>query len=164
MRTKWNGFVWTIDCVDNRTGRLVWSEKAHNDLLNQGERSIIMSYFRAEEVPAQFYIRLAQDSISLTDTLADIQREPVGNGYVPALLARSALGWPTVAQDSGDWVITSQQVQFTAAGGQIGPCNVAFLASTADNTGVLISCVPFDITRTINDGQTGLVTLSTRLK
>ncbi len=161
---KWNGFIWRARCTDLKTGAILWEQERHNDLLDEGERSIVMSYFRAEEVPSQFYARLAYDSISLKDTLADIQREPVGNGYAPQLLERSSAGWPTIQRVNGLWQITSKEITFTASGGDIGPVNVMFLATTSDNTGKLISCVPFDKTQSVVDGQGLTLTLSTSLE
>jgi hypothetical protein len=123
-----------------------------------------MTYFRDEEAPTQFYVRLAYDSVSLTDGLADIQREPSGNGYAAQLVERSSVGFPTIEQVEGEWRVSTKQLTFTASGGNIGPFNVAFLATTSDNTGKLIAVMPFNTERIITDGQDGLVIIRTRLK
>lgn len=161
----WYDSEWTIQCIDNKTGKVLWEEKKHNDLVDEGERSLLMTYFRAEEVPLQFYVRLANDAISLTDGLSNVENEPTSvHGYVPQLIERSAAGFPTVEQVEGDWRVTSKQVSFTASGGDIGPVNVAYLATTLDNSGKLIAVLPFNESHVIGDGTSGLVVIRIRLK
>jgi hypothetical protein len=159
----WYDSEWVIQCVD-KTGKVLWEEINHNDLVDEGERSFIMAYFRAEELPTEFYVRLAYDSVSLTDGLADIEREPTTNGYVPQLVERSSVGFPTIEQIEGDWRVTSKQVTFTAAGGDIGPINVAFLSTTLGNSGKLIAVMPFNESHIIGDGADGLVRFRVKLK
>ncbi len=154
---------WLVRCRD-KNGNILWEKRLHNDLVDEGERSLLMTYFRAEELPAQFYVRLAYDTISLTDGLGDVQQEASGNGYAPQLVERSAAGFPTVQQVSGDWQISTKQITFTAAGGDIGPFNVAYLATTLDNSGKLIAVLPFNTTQIIGDGTNLEIVISTALR
>lgn len=160
---EWYDSVWCIKHLDSK-GNVLWQESKHNDLVDEGERSIIMSYFRAEELPTAFYARLAYDSISLTDSLSDVQNEPSGNGYDPIILERSSVGFPTIQQDAGDWRVVSKQITFTATVGNWGKVNVLFLATTSDNLGKLIACVPLTMTRVMNAGDSLVATIRIKLR
>lgn len=159
----WYDTIWDIRHLSS-DGKVLWQESKHNDLVDEGERSIIMSYFRAEELPTAFYARLAYDSISLTDSLSDVQNEPSGNGYDPIILERSSVGFPTIQQDAGDWRVVSKQITFTATVGNWGKVNVLFLATTSDNLGKLIACVPLTMTRVMNAGDSLVATIRIKLR
>lgn len=156
MRVREKAHPW-FDCVWNvrhiRNGHVIGSESGRNDLLDEGERAILLAYFRGEEQPTQFYIRLCNDTLIETDTLADVQNEPTGNGYSAQKVERSDVGFPTMDMDAGDYRILSKTVTFTANGGTIGPVTSAFLATTADNTGKLIATRALSITRTVLNGD-----------
>jgi hypothetical protein len=160
---EWYDTIWQIKHL-SPTGEVLWQESKHNDLVDEGERSIIMSYFRAEELPTAFYARLAYDSISLTDSLSDVQNEPSGNGYDPIVLERSSVGFPTIEQDAGDWRVVSKQITFTATVGNWGKVNVLFLATTSNNLGKLIACVPLTMTRVMNAGDSLVATIRIKLR
>lgn len=161
----WYDSIWDIRHLDSR-GNVLWKESKHNDLVDEGERSIIMTYFRAQEVPSAFYARVAYDSISLSDSLANIQNEPPSAfGYAPQLLERSSVGFPTIEQNEGDWRVVSKQITFTAnLTGNWGKVNVLFLATTSDNLGKLVACVPLSMTRIINAGDSLVATIRIKLR
>ena len=147
-----------------REGKIIHYEKHKNNLANLGERNILESFFRNIDNPVQFFIRLAKDVIEETDTLANILNEPVGSGYSPQLIERSGVGFPTIELDSGDFRLTSKEVNFKAVGGDIGPVNVAYLATSSDDTGKLISSVPLSLERIILNGDEGFLALRIKLK
>lgn len=142
----------------NAQGKLIWSEEAHNALADEGEQAFLDIYLRGATPPAGFYIRLYNDTPVETDTLADLTGEPSGNGYAAITVERSNTGWPTLALDSGDYLATSKEVTFTAAGGSIGPVTYVALATTSDNTGKLISYAALSQSRTLATGESLKIT------
>ena len=95
---------------------------------------------------------------SVTSTLASLSSyEPSGNGYAPQLVTAdsTATGFPTSTSDinGSTLTITSTTVTFTASGGNIGPVTTAYVATTSNNTGKLISYLPLALTRTILSGD-----------
>jgi len=147
----------------NSKGEILWEETKRNALVDEGERSMLMAYFRAEELPTQFFIRLCNDNLVETDTLSDILNEPSGHGYSPQLVERSSVGFPTIELNSGDYRLLSKTVTFTASGGSIGPVNTMYLATTSDNTGKLISFLNLSLVRTILDGDSGTAELIVKI-
>lgn len=160
--TFWEG-IWEIRFLD-KSGLVTASYVIHNALADEGERLLLMSTFRDEESPTEFYLGLCNDTLVETDTLPDILNEPSGNGYSRQLIERSATGWPTIELSDGDYRLTSKYVTFTASGGDIGPVTTAFLATTADNTGKLIAYAALPISRTILDGDSAQARIKIKLK
>jgi len=154
--------IWTIKHV--RKGAVIWEETKRNALVDEGESLMLDTFFRNINQPTQFYVRLAFDSIAETDTLSNIQREPVGSGYAPQILERSLVGFPTLELHEGDYRVKSKEVTFTASGGSIGPVNVAYLATTLNNTGKLVGYVALSIERTILDGDEVYVAMTIKLR
>lgn len=158
----WFDCLWTFKI--KRKGKVIWEESKKNSLADLGERNMLESYFKSVNSPTQFFIRLANDVLIDTDTLPDILGEPVGNGYAPQLVERSGIGFPTIELDDGDFRIVSKEVNFKAVGGDIGPITIAYLATTSDDTGLLISSVPLTIQRTILDNDEGFISIRIKLK
>lgn len=127
-----------------------WTPNSFTDEL---EQDILDVYFRAATAPTEFYIRLCNDTLADTDSLADVIGEPSGNGYTAQLIERSATGFPTLALDGGDYQLTSSTETFTASGGAIGPVTQAYLATTSNNTGLLLNYVALSQSRTLADGE-----------
>lgn len=124
-----------------------------NELANEGENSMLAVYFRNATAPSGFFIRLYNSAPSEDDGLSDLTDEPSGSGYSPQSVARSAGGWPTLALDGGDWQIVSDVVTFEASGGTIGPVSHGVLATSSDNSGLLIAYRPLSTSRTLTDGD-----------
>jgi len=149
--------TYDIKCV--RDGKVVWEDSVKNTLVNDGEQNIGDVYLTGVNMPAQFYLRLCNDSLAVTDNLTTITNEMSLYGYAPLLIPRSTVGWPTKALDSGDWMFTSLQVSMTATGGDIGPFNTLFMATSTDNSGLLIGFVNLAVARIILNGDTMLVNI-----
>lgn len=147
----WYDAEWELKHI--RNGKVIWSERKKNALVNEGEENILRTYFRNESAPTQFYVRLCNDTIVETDTLASVLNEPSGNGYAPVLIERSSTGWPTVEEDAGDYRVISKIITFTADGGAIGPISTAYIATTSDNSGKLLAANGLSIVRTILNGD-----------
>jgi len=160
---KWYDCIWDFRLVDPQ-GRVVWRDRIKNALINQGESNMLDVYFRNDNAPTQFYVRLCNDTIIETDTLSSVQNEPSGNGYAAASLERSEVGFPTLELDDGDYRVVSKEVEWAASGGDIGPVTSAYIATSSDNTGLLIAAVTLALERTIVDGSTMYATLRIKLK
>ena len=145
-------------------GKVKESWTVFNALADEGEQSILDSYFRAQNTPTSFFLRLFNDTPAETDTLADLLNEPSGNGYSAITLARNTTDFPTLALDSGDYRVSSKQVTFTASGGTMGTATYAVLATSSDNSGKLIAYVALATTRTLLAGESLNVTFRAKLQ
>lgn len=153
-----------IRCYD-KNKKLKWVEKGYNSLATEGAKLILGTFFKdVVTAPTEFYIRLCNDTLVKSDTLTTIQNEPAATyGYAAQLVERSSTGWPTEVLDEGDWKLTTKEVSFTANGGDIGPINTVYLATTSDNLGILIAFKALSLSRTIVDGDTALVDYPVKL-
>lgn len=150
---------WNVQHI--RDGKVIWEQKnVKNAIANQGAESVLEYVYRSNisYKPNAFYMGLCNYSPVVTDTLLTIQNEPqIGvNGYTRQLVELSAVGFPTkdIAPD-GNVRLTSKTVVFTNTHltNSIGPLTNAFIATTADNTGVLWAYLPLAMTRTIRAGD-----------
>ena len=137
-------------------------------LFDEGEQQILDVYFRGAIPPSGFYLGLCNvtggvANMAETLTLATLTGEALGNGYARQLIERSNTGWPTLALDLGDYMVTSSEESFVASGGSIGPVNVAFLATSSDNTGKLVAAVDLSTSRTMATTETLKVTQKVKL-
>jgi len=159
----WFDCIWDFKYYSK--GKLLWERSVKNALADEGEEAILETYFRDGTIytPTEFYMRLCNDSLGETDSLSAVLNEPSGNGYAAQLIERSNLGFPTKVLHEGDYRLVSKDVTFTASGGQIGPVNTAYLATTSDNTGKLISYVPTSVVRTILTGDSMVASIKIKL-
>jgi len=157
----WEG-IWEITHI--RNGKVIGREEIRNALVDEGEENLLDTYFRNQNAPTSFYFRLCNDALSETDTLANIQNEPVGNGYSAQVVERSTVGFPTLEIHDGDYRVISKEVTFSSVGGEIGPVNTVFVSNTPDNSGKLIAFVGLSLTRTILDGDSMIVRMRIKMK
>lgn len=161
----WKG-IWDFKIIGVNE-RIKESWTMENALADEGEQNLLDSYFRSQNTPSSFYVRLFNDTPVETDTLADLQNEASGNGYSPIQLTRNTTDFPTLALDTGDYQVTSKQITFSATGGAIptsGSITYAVLATTSDNTGKLIAYVAFPNARTLADGESLKITFKIKLQ
>jgi len=146
---------WKVRHIGSQ-GEVLWEDEGPNIFHDAGEEWLCKVAFSEEAaVPASFYLGLDNRATPTeADTLNDLSGEPTGNGYARQAIASDGVDW-TVQQDagSGDWEAQSKTVTFTASGGAIGPVQQMFLATTSDNTGVLICTRPLSQSRTLADGE-----------
>lgn len=148
----------------NADGEVLWDQDwTPNALSDAGESAMLDVYFRGATAPTNFYIGLVNDTPVDTDTLATLTGEPAGSGYARALVERSNTGFPTLELDGGDYRVVSSTETFTAAGGSIGPVTYAFLATSTDNTGILVVYNALSQSRTLADGDSLDVTFRIKL-
>jgi len=160
---KWYEGIWLVRHEDKH-GNILYKDTIKNILVDQGEFLMLDTFFRALNTPTTFYVRLCNDIVAETDTLSSVQNEPSGNGYVAAEVTRDNVGWPTLELNSGDYRVVSKELSYTASGGDIGPVNCAYLATTSDNSGYLISAVALALSRTVVDGDTLYLQLAVKLQ
>ncbi len=124
------------------------------ELHTDGLQFILEVTFTEEQsVPANFYIGLATDvSLSETASLGD-QTEVSGTGYARQAVASDNVDITSAATGTNDYKVTTKTVTFTAGGTWTGAKTV-FLATTLDDTGVLIASAPLSETRTLEDTDT----------
>lgn len=151
-------------------GQVIDEWESKNSLADEGEQFFLDVFLRAATGPTQFYIGLTDSTstCSITDTStltsAAALGEPSTNGYARQLVERSATGWPTLALDSGDYQATSSTETFSASGGSWGPVYCAFLGTTTDGTGKLISYTALSTGRTLADGESLQITYRVKLQ
>lgn len=162
-----SGFIWDITYF-NKYGSITYMESLPNRLVDEGEKAIIDIFLRKQDdtyfATDFFYTGLFHGSISESTTLLTIPGEPSGSGYQRLPIGRSTTGWPTLEKDEGDWRGVSTEVKQTASGGDIGPISGAFLATTLDDTGILIGTVTSPTEKTIKSGESASYQLRLKAK
>ena len=159
---------WDIQHI--RNGKVIWEIiNKKNMLCDEGEKAIIDTFFRSNAAlyfgATNFYVGVYNGSIGETTVLATIPNEPaVLYGYARQVIERSAVGWPTIEKDDGDWRVVSKTLTLTATGGSIGPINGAFFGTSSDNNGTLIGSLQFGVERTILTGDSITMALKAKLK
>jgi hypothetical protein len=139
-----------------RNGKVIWQSKnLYNTLHTEGENLLLQVLFTNDGMlpPVNYYLGLDnRPVIAISDTMASLQGEPVGFGYVRQAVS-SATGWQ-IGLTNGVYAAVTEIVTFTAVGGDVGPVSNLFLTDKGDNTGTLISSVPLSQPgQTIADGD-----------
>lgn len=112
-----------------------------------------VTFSEEQSVPANFYMGLATDaSLAEAANLGD-QTEVSGTGYARQAVASSNVGFTSAATGTNDRKTTTVAVVFTAGGAWTGAKTV-FLATTLNDTGVLIASAPLSQERTLGDTDT----------
>lgn len=123
-----------------------------NAVADEGEQSILDSYFRGQNTPTSFTLRLTGTTPSETSTLAGLT-EVTGTGYAGIAVARNTTDWPTLALVGGDYKVSMLTKTFTATGTWTA-ATYMYLATTSNNTGKLISYSALSASRTLVNGDT----------
>lgn len=105
-------------------GRFIFGDEGHvinNTLTHEGENALLRMLFQNDNTivasGANFFLGLCGDVFTLDTTLATLGGEPTATaGYARQPLPRSAVGWPTLAQLNGVWMLRSETVNFTPTG------------------------------------------------
>ena len=138
------GLSFTADVSQVKDGKEIWSKKGisawWNGLMDEGEKNVLNTYFRATETPTTFYLGLGNNGgtpgiPAETATLATIT-EPTGDGYARIEIERSATGFPTLDKDvDGDYYVVSKQLTFENTGAtNWSACDYMFLTDVASGT------------------------------
>ena len=115
-----------------------------------------------QTVPASFYIGLATDaSLAETASRGD-QTEVSGPGYARQAVASNSTDITSAATGTNDYKITTSTETFTASGTWTG-AKTYFLATTVNDTGVLIASGPLSETITLEDTDTLTIAVQVNL-
>lgn len=120
-----------------------------NVLADQGEQDILDVYFRGATAPTNFYLRLYNDTPVETDTLATLTGEVTGTGYTGVAVARNSTDWPTLALDSGDYMVTMANKVFTAGGAWTAATYLVMATAQTGTSGKVILYSALGATRTL---------------
>jgi hypothetical protein len=145
------GWYWEVEYIpgpaSRAAGRLYSKETIHNVLTDEGERNLLDTYFRNNNVPPAFFVGLHSGDLSDTSTLANVT-EPSQAGYARKTLARNTTDWGAPALDAGDYQTTGLTVVFTSAFTSWTPVNKMFLASQATGAvGAILLEASLQVTR-----------------
>ena len=112
------------------------------------------TFGQSQTPPATYYIGLCTDATVLeTEGLTDLT-ELSGNGYArEAVSAASGVGFISETAGTADWKVTTVVVEFEASGGAWSGAVHCFLASTVDDSGILVAASALSATRTLQDGD-----------
>ena len=152
-----------------RDGKVIFEfEDKPNILVDEGEKAMVDTFFRKNAdlyfAADTFYIGLYSGTVVEATVLATISEASSNGGYARIAVERSTVGFPTLDQHEGHWRVTSKEVTFTAAGGDIDAVNGAFLCTSSDGTGSLIGAVAAGTSRIIFSGDSSIVSLKFRQK
>jgi len=165
MNKSWHGLVKIIEIQQIRNNKVIWQdENILNTLHAQGESYILQCAFDNSGTlpPANLYFGLdSRPTISVTDTLASVS-EPTGNGYQRQAVSTST-GF-SIDIVSGIYRASSQVVAFSATGAGYGPVLNLFLATTTDNSGLLIASNPLTNPISLVAGDTVTMRMSLSLQ
>ncbi len=127
-------------------------------LHDKGGQYLLQTAFSEEQTPpVNFYLMLYNDTPAVTDAIADLASEPATNHYERQTVASTAVGC-VIAVDVADYMVTFLQVTFDATGGSWGPVSHAAIVTSADGSGKLIASWELSTPRTLQDGDTLLLT------
>ena len=158
-----------LTCV-GADGKIKWEDELpHNALADEGEQDILGAYFKAVTAPATTYLGLCNDTLAETDTLALIAEEggtgidtfgPSG-GYSRLPIQKDS-EWSSITQSNSGYATTCDTKEWTATA-TIGPVNTMFLATTANNTGLLLAYVDLSTSRTLVSGDKLYATMTAKM-
>lgn len=163
---NWYKSVWEFVYRDAH-GNVKERWETENALADEGEQSMLDTYFRGLNTPTQFFLRLTKDTPVETDTLSNITGLVSGNGYSAQLLQRSVTGFPGLSLNAGDYQVTTKTVTFTASGGSIpitGQAQYVFISTTSNNTGKHIAFVALSQGRKLAAGESLQITVKIKLQ
>jgi hypothetical protein len=158
MKENWNGLVKLLEVwKTDAQGNVVWrQENLYNTFHLGGEEFVMLAVFAGgvdnAYIPESYYFGLDnRGTIDVEDVLSSLSGEPSGNGY--SRIAVSSDGVFSVGLANSHYRATGPVISFTASGGTIGPVSNLFLATSADDSGVLVATVPLTQTLTLSDGE-----------
>lgn len=138
-----------------RDGKVVWETRDRpNTLHSLGTKFVLQGLFNTAEVgiPPFYYAGLDnRPSPAVGDLLSGINTEPATFGYQRVAISSSNGFVVSVVDDV--YQATSGVLTFNATGGTWGPVQNVFLATTNDNTGILVSTIQLDGPHFVNDAE-----------
>lgn len=152
---NWKGLVKILEIQHARDNKVIWEDKnLYNTFHTGGELFLLSCAFDNDGTvpPANYYFGLDnRTSVAVDDLLTDIEDEPTGGGYLRAAVSSS--GQFTIENVDGVYRAISQVVTFNGTGVGWGPVSKLFLATSSDNSGLLISTVNLSSPATVIAGD-----------
>lgn len=139
-----------------RGNRVMWERHNLKNILHTAaQQYALRCLFNTTEasVPSFYYAGLDNRvSPAASDVLSELDTEPATFGYQRVAIS-SADGFVVSLNDGGLYQATTGVITFNGTGGTWGPVQNVFLATTADNTGVLISTIALDGPHFVGNGE-----------
>lgn len=158
MKHNWSGLVKIIDIRHTDiNGNILWEGHDFYNVLHQaGEEFLLQAAFTGGRVstviPDNYYLGLDNRlTVSTTDVMSSLTGEPVSSGYVRQSV--SSNGQFTLSLESSHYIATSPIVAFSSTTAAWGPVANLFLATTLNNSGILISTVVLPSPVSLNIGE-----------
>lgn len=126
-----------------------------DELCTEGLKWLLESCFpQSQTPPANFYLGLCEDASVAEDAILGDLTELSGNGYAREVIpAGSITGFTSEVAGTLDWKVTTITVEFEASGGAWNGAIHCFLATSVDDSGVLVAASALSATRTLQDGD-----------
>lgn len=131
-----------------------------NFLANQGEADMLDVYFDDQDVRTSLFLRLYNDTVEETDTLATITGEVTGDGYGPITVTRGT-DWSAPTAGGGTDMATKT---FTAEGAWTDATFLVVATVGTGTSGLLIAANALSETRTLADTDTLDIDLNVTLE
>lgn len=165
MTDPWRGIL-KIDYIQHiRDGKVIWEDRNIKNTLHQfGEAFLLTACFSNDGsvVPETYHFGLDnRATIQISDTISSLVDEPETGGY--SRQSVSSVSGFTIESVEGIYRATSPILIFTGSSSGFGPVSKLFMATTADNTGILISSAPLSSSITFASGDTVNLKMSLRL-
>lgn len=150
-------------CHYDYDGTILFKQENINNIFHSNGQDfvhkILFNTAAGATVPTNYYLGLdARLTLAYSDTFSSLVGEPVGNGY--ARQPVSSLNGFTIDSGVPAYSAKTPAVAYTATGSGWGPVRNVFLATTIDNTGVLLASSILSTPRSLSAGQS----ISLRMK
>lgn len=138
---NWHGLMKIVEIQHVRKGQVIWEQKNFLNTFHSGGELFVLSCAFDNDgslPPDNYYLGLDnRDALSEDDVLSDLVGEPTGNGYLRA--AVNSNNYFTIDVINNVYNASSPIVTFSATGAGYGPVSKLFLATTLDNSGILLA-------------------------
>lgn len=166
MKKDWHGLIKILEIQHIRNNKVIWEDKNLLNTLHIGGEMFILKCAFDSDVgypPANYFFGLDnRNSITVNDLMSDLLDEPSGNGYLRQSLSSSDQFNIDVL--SGVYRATSQIVTFSANGLGWGPVSNFFMATSANNAGILLASNKLRNTITLINGDSVNMRLALALR
>lgn len=111
----------------------------------QGLQYLLEVAFTGQQTkPANFYAFLCEDTDLAVSAVLGDQTELSGFGYARQPIVASAVGWTSASDGAAGRKVTSIDVTFTASGGDWVRARTLGIATTLNDSGVLLASGPIE--------------------
>ena len=126
-----------------------------DELIQQGLKWLLECVFpQSQSPPATFYMGLCEDASVAEDAVLGDLTELSGNNYSRQTLPGGSItGFTSESAGTADWKVTTTVEEFEASGGVWNGAEHVFLATSSDDSGVLIAVSALSTERFLQDGD-----------